>query len=213
MRSNYLNGVIYCQVERAAVSTVKGKTFDLHNNHLHILLATGSSLKQGKVGYHDIMRAASGNKVQLSQISNVKDSSKLLIRLHGSFMIFAWIGTTSIGIMLARYFKPSWKGKRLGGKDLWFVGHQFCMILTWALTVVAYIVIFVELDGWSFSYHAVLGTITTIFCFLQPIGAFFRPGPAHEKRPVFNWLHFLGGNVAHIFAGMFFLSRMFLVNL
>lgn len=120
VRSNYLNGVIYCQVERSAVSQVKGKTFDLHNHHFHILLATGSSLKQNKVGYHDIMKAASGNKVQLSQISNVKDGSKLLLRLHGVFMVTAWLGTTSIGIMLARYFKPSWKGKSLGGKDLWF---------------------------------------------------------------------------------------------
>jgi hypothetical protein len=198
LRTSYQNGVIYCQVERNAVSTVKGTTFDMHNHNLHILLATGSSLKENKVGYHDIMRAASGSPLKLSQVQNVKEGTKLLLRLHGVFMVTAWLGTTSIGIMLARYFKPSWKGKRLYGKDLWFAGHQICMILTWSLTVVAYILIFVELDGWNFSYHAVLGTITTIFCFIQPIGAFFRPGPAHQKRPVFNWLHFLGGNVAHI---------------
>lgn len=76
------------------------------------------------------------------------------------------------------------------------------MILTWSLTVIAYIIIFVEIGGWAenANIHAILGTITSVFCFIQPIGAFFRPGPTHEKRPVFNWLHFLGGNIAHIFS-------------
>lgn len=73
------------------------------------------------------------------------------------------------------------------------------MVLTWSLTMAAFILIFVELKAWSSERnpHAILGTVTTIVCFLQPIGAFFRPHPGTPRRPIFNWLHWLGGNVAH----------------
>lgn len=76
------------------------------------------------------------------------------------------------------------------------------MVLTWALTVTAFVLIFCELQAWSAESnpHAILGTITTAICFLQPIGAYFRPHPGTSKRPIFNWLHWLGGNVAHILA-------------
>lgn len=119
--SNYSNGVIYCKVERNAITVVSNQTFDLHNHNFHLLLAAGQSLKpDNRVGYHDIARDSTGEAFKLSQIRNVNGASKLMLRLHGVFMVTAWIGTASIGIMMARYFKPSWKGKRLYGKDLWF---------------------------------------------------------------------------------------------
>lgn len=85
------------------------------------------------------------------------------------------------------------------------------MILTWGLTIAAFVLIFVELGDWSAedNPHAILGTITTILCFLQPFGALFRPAPSSSKRPIFNWLHWLIGNVAHILASEFFLENNF----
>lgn len=82
------------------------------------------------------------------------------------------------------------------------------MICTWLLTMAAFILIFVELKGWSSEQnpHAILGTITTILCFIQPIGAAFRPHPGHKYRPLFNWGHWLGGNLAHILASRFILK-------
>lgn len=84
------------------------------------------------------------------------------------------------------------------------------MVLTWALTIAAFVLIFVELKAWSGENnpHAILGTVTTILCFLQPIGAYFRPHPGTPKRPIFNWLHWSMGNAAHIIA-----SKFLLVNL
>lgn len=78
-----------------------------------------------------------------------------------------------------------------------------CMVLTWSLTIAAFVIIFVQLGGWSSAQnpHAILGTITTIICFLQPIGALFRPAPNSRNRPYFNWGHWLGGNLAHILSG------------
>lgn len=76
------------------------------------------------------------------------------------------------------------------------------MVLTWTLTTAGFVLIFVELKAWSTEQnpHAILGIITTFLCFIQPIGAYFRPHPGTPKRPIFNWLHWLGGNVAHIIA-------------
>lgn len=85
------------------------------------------------------------------------------------------------------------------------------MFLTWALCITASVLIFIEIGGWSAedNPHAILGAITTIICFLQPIGALFRPGPTSSKRPIFNWLHWLGGNVAHICASKWILCLLF----
>lgn len=80
------------------------------------------------------------------------------------------------------------------------------MITTWALTIAGFVIIFVELRGWSAedNPHAILGTITTILCFIQPFMALFRPGPSDKNRPIFNWAHWLVGNVAHVMASMLY---------
>lgn len=45
LEKSYNDGVIYCKVERDAVSTVKGQKFDLLNDKFHLLLAAGSSVE------------------------------------------------------------------------------------------------------------------------------------------------------------------------
>ncbi|CRL00019.1 CLUMA_CG013306, isoform A [Clunio marinus] len=196
------NGMIYCQVERQPVTIINGIKFDLTKQNYFLLLASGSGIRPASVDYHDIVRLSSREALKLSEVTNVEGRSTLLLRLHGAFMITAWIGTASIGILLARYFKQTWVGSSLCGKDIWFAWHRICMILTWALTLAAFVIIFVEIKGWSSvdNPHAILGTITTVICFFQPIGAFFRPHPGSKKRPLFNWTHWLGGNLAHILA-------------
>lgn len=82
------------------------------------------------------------------------------------------------------------------------------MCLTWALTTAGFVLIFVELKAWSMTPHAYLGVVTTILCFIQPIGAYFRPHPGTPKRPIFNWLHWLGGNCAHILASKFIIIKL-----
>lgn len=80
------------------------------------------------------------------------------------------------------------------------------MVTTWSLTMAAFVIIFVQIKGWSGepNPHAILGTITTILCFIQPIGALFRPAPNSKNRPFFNWAHWLGGNLAHLLASEFY---------
>jgi len=77
------------------------------------------------------------------------------------------------------------------------------MVLVWLLTIAGFVLIFIELGGWTSDTqnpHAILGVVTTVLTFIQPIGAAMRPTPSSPKRPLFNWLHWLVGNSAHIIA-------------
>lgn len=202
LEKSYVDGVIHCKVERDAMSTVMERKFDMINEKYHLLLATGSQADSTHVSYHDIGRHVSRVPLALAEVGPVQGMSKLLLRLHGAFMLTAWIGTASLGILLARYFRQTWVGSQLCGKDQWFAWHRFLMVLTWVLTMAGFVIIFVEIGGWSQvdNPHAILGVVTTVLCFLQPIGAYFRPHPGTKRRPLFNWLHWLGGNLAHIVA-------------
>lgn len=79
------------------------------------------------------------------------------------------------------------------------------MMFTWSLTLTAFIMIFIDVDGWSKEElpHALLGTITTMICFLHPILASFRPTLDSPKRKYFNMGHAFGGSVAQILAREF----------
>lgn len=67
-------------------------------------------------------------KIFLYQADRIKDVSDRIYRLHGILMFSAWVGTTSMGIIFARYFKNQWSGKQVLGKDLWFVVRYFIYI-------------------------------------------------------------------------------------
>lgn len=202
INSNVIDGALYCKVLRDTKTTINDKEFDLVNTKYYLLIATGETLKDNGVGYHDFRRLASSSSRYLSDVTDVAGASPILLRLHGAFMIAAWIGTASLGTFIARYYRKTWVGKTICGKDLWFAWHRCFMVLTWALTTVAFILIFVELKAWSSENnpHAILGCIVTALCFAQPIAAFFRPHPGTPKRPIFNWIHWFGGNAAHIIA-------------
>lgn len=49
------------------------------------------------------------------------------------------------------------------------------MVSTWLLTMAAFIIILIEVGGWSGTGdnpHAIIGIVTIVLCFLQPIGKF-----------------------------------------
>lgn len=201
LNHSFINDVIYCKVRRDAKTLVNGLEFDLSNKKYYLLVAAGYSATGQGVGYHDVTYLPSGSLLSLADVSEVEGASRILIRIHGAFMLAAWIGAVSIGTLLARYYRKTWTDSSMCGKDVWFGWHRLLMMFTWALTIAAIVLIWVELGTWSNELpHAILGTITTILCFLQPIGAFFRPHPGASKRPLFNWMHWLGGNLAHIAA-------------
>lgn len=203
LNSSSIDGSIYCKFTRDPIHRIEGTLFDMTKNQYFLLLAAGSSLKENSVGFHDKVYTATAQSRLLADIGAFSTATKLYIRLHGAFMISAWIGAASLGIVLARYFKQTWIGSSLCSKDIWFAWHRTLMVLTWLLTMAGAILIFYDVGGWvsgPSQTHALLGIATTILCFVQPIGAALRPHPGSSKRPLFNWLHWLIGNAAHICA-------------
>lgn len=72
----------------------------------------------------------SARPVDFAEAGGVGARSATLIKLHGAFMVAAWLFSASLGILFARYFRLTWVGKQFMGKDLWFVvslplGHVF----------------------------------------------------------------------------------------
>ncbi|XP_017300331.1 putative ferric-chelate reductase 1 homolog [Diaphorina citri] len=203
LNSSSVDGSIYCKFTRDPVHRIEGTLFDMAKDQYFLLLASGSSLKDNSVGFHDQVFTSTAQQRLLADVGAFSTATKLYIRLHGAFMIAAWIGAASIGIVMARYYKQTWIGSSLCSKDIWFAWHRTLMFLTWLLTIAGAVLIFYDVGGWvsgPSQTHALVGVVTTVLCFIQPIAAALRPLPGSSKRPLFNWLHWLVGNVAHICA-------------
>ncbi|XP_059484956.1 putative ferric-chelate reductase 1 homolog [Neocloeon triangulifer] len=200
LESSYKDKQLYCRFTKPRISTIEGVEFDLDKPY-HLFVAAGTDLKGNRLGYHQSERDLTAEKISLTDIQEAKGASKILVHLHGAFMIAAWIGAASIGILLARYFKKTWVGSQLCAKDQWFAWHRVFMLFAWCLTLAGFVIIFIEIGGWSSADnpHAILGCITTGLAFIQPFMAALRPAPNAPRRPLFNWCHWLVGNLAHIF--------------
>ena len=64
-------------------------------------------------------------------------------------MVIAWLGTASLGMLLARYFKQTWVGRKVAGVDLWFAAHRNLMVLTVVCSVAGLVCVVVQLEGWT----------------------------------------------------------------
>ncbi|TRY72295.1 hypothetical protein TCAL_11262 [Tigriopus californicus] len=182
--------------------------FDLINSRQFLLLAAGSMSASGELlTYHSQNKLASAGSVALKSVEPVGSATTVLIRVHGVLMIIAWMASASCGMMLARYFKETWKGSQnCFDKDRWFVLHVSLMVVTLVCTLVGGTIIFSDrgFDPFRAAFlkeyqHPVVGAICIIFMIIQPIMAFFRPHPNEPSRPIFNWAHWFVGNAAYGF--------------
>lgn len=63
--SRFIDGRIYCQIQRETVSIVSNQIFDLENDKHHILLASGIALREDSVGPHYANRGVTQEKISL----------------------------------------------------------------------------------------------------------------------------------------------------
>ncbi|EFX80429.1 hypothetical protein DAPPUDRAFT_304120 [Daphnia pulex] len=199
--TTFSDGNLYCKFERTSQFVLGGKKLDA-SQKFFLLLARGPASNDG-IAYHGSEKTVSDRSLKLSETGAVGASKGTLVKLHGIFMVTAWMLAASCGLLLARYYKLTWVGQQIMGKDLWFVYHTILMMVTWTLTMIAFILIFSELGGWTSipakqNPHAVIGLITTLLAFIQPIMAYFRPHPDGPRRYIFNWAHWLVGKAAHV---------------
>ena len=89
-------------------------------------------------------------------------------------MIIAWVLCASIGIMMARYYKPMWVETKACGQKVWFQVHRGLMLATMFIAVIAFVLILIEKDGLYVlpaelpkKAHPIIGLIALICSFLN----------------------------------------------
>lgn len=203
--SSTVDGSIYCEVERHATVQVDKIEFDLTKSKFYLLLASGNQLRDGSIGFHDLIFTPTKYATLFVEgkgdiFSGIVPSKNLLF-LHALFMVLAWLLFSVIGITSAKFGKTQLQGYQLFGKDLWFVIHQGCMSTVWLLVISSVAIIWTDLGTWKTSAHSVVGIISSVLCVIHPIAAIARPSPTHENRPIFNFIHGSVGKFAQLFAG------------
>lgn len=206
---------------RCRFTVIPGFIPDFPEGFKHVLLSRGAASN----GYtqrhgHGVgeIPVATPDEVSLQDNSaNIGDYARYsLVKAHGILMILAWAFFGTTGLLWTKYYKTMWPNKRFFGERYWFVVHFNCMSMLVLLVVIAFIIIFVEVGGYSradylpYEAHPILGII--IFCciLLNPIIALLRPAEDHKCRPCVNWIHWFFGTVAwclaipNMFIGMDF---------
>ena len=122
-----------------------------------------------------------------------------LIKIHGTFMLIAWLFFANNGIFIARHSKDTFSN-RIKGTSIWFGIHQILMITTWILTMISIIIMFIghgfealNKDKIAENPHSLLGILAIILVFFQPLVAFFRPSKISPYRKWFNFIHSIIG--------------------
>ncbi|XP_071983070.1 putative ferric-chelate reductase 1 [Engystomops pustulosus] len=196
--ASYENGVLRCSfITNISISTQQRAS---GSSSYYVFLVNGPSSANGQIQQHT-RTLISTSKVDLSSfLTSATGVGTSRVALgHGALMLIAWMTTGTIGMIMARYMKSA-AAKPFFGKAAWFQVHFFLMILTVILTIIAFIMVFAEAGDWSGGPHPVLGCIVMILSFFQPIFAFFRPDPKHERRFIFNWGHRINAFVIKILA-------------
>ncbi|XP_067657590.1 putative ferric-chelate reductase 1 [Haliotis asinina] len=210
------NGVFECSFLRETGGTPDPNSFNLTQNY--ILFAAQGVANAGRFfkSKHGDLPIVSSVVIDL-QSNSVNGAITLefvLVKAHGSLMAVAWLLLSSVGMVIARYYKLMWPDKTVGGANIWFQVHRACMSGTLLLTIIAFVLIFVEVEGYteaeetSQKAHPILGIIVTALVVLNPLMALLRPGLRSERREIFNWAHYLVGKGAFILAAVTILFGM-----
>ncbi|XP_072024044.1 putative ferric-chelate reductase 1 isoform X2 [Amphiura filiformis] len=207
-----VDGRIECSFIRQAYLVDNDATyFDLReNNTYNIIMAKSDDLTgDGNVVYHGATKTGSPEQFSFTDFEDAVGGMEglPLQKSHGSLMVIAWVGFASVGIVMARFFKPMWPDTKICGVAVWFALHRTFMVMTFLCTVAAFIIIFIH-TGYYFTpdeglprfLHALFGTIVTFCVILNPVMALFRPHPGEPRRPIFNWAHWFVGTGGHTLA-------------
>ncbi|XP_072535059.1 putative ferric-chelate reductase 1 [Salminus brasiliensis] len=211
IRASIMDRVISCSfISQNPISTA---TTSGQNGSYFLLFAYGSTT-DGLIQFHGSNRFVSDSRVDVLNPQIVQHAQHPPIsKAHGSLMLIAWMTTSSLGMITARYLKAVTKGKGCCGKDFWFLTHASLMSFTVVATAIAFILEFAHIRGWRRGAHPILGCLVMILSLIQPIAAAFRCAPQHKWRFIFNWLHSVMAlvikvlAVAAIFTGLSFFDQ------
>ncbi|XP_028358992.1 ferric-chelate reductase 1 [Phyllostomus discolor] len=195
------DGVMQCSFRRNVTLPGVGNRFDLNASY-YIFLASGAA-EEGQIYRHSQQPLITYEKYDVTGHPEDVGGSHcpLLLKAHGALMLVAWVAAVSIGVIVARFFKPV-LSHPVFGDAAWFQVHRALMLTTCVLTGIAFVLPFVYRGGWSrrAGCHPYLGCTVMTMAVLQPVLAGFRP-PLHDpRRHLFNWTHWGIGTAARIIA-------------
>ncbi|XP_060073504.1 putative ferric-chelate reductase 1 homolog [Ylistrum balloti] len=217
----FLNGRLRCRFEKVPHPDTKDYPM---SGYSHLLMSRGVA-ESGEAAPHRFgvgeIPLSSADEITLSSTANIGDYARYsLVKGHGILMILAWCFFGTTGMLLIKYYQTMWPNKRFFSHRYWFIGHINCMAWLLLLVIIAIILIFVEVDGYSkadylpYKAHPILGIIIFVCVILCFIIALIRPDEDNRCRPVFNWFYWLFGTVAwclaipNMFIGMDFGKSM-----
>ncbi|XP_045189026.2 putative ferric-chelate reductase 1 isoform X2 [Mercenaria mercenaria] len=210
--TSYSNGLLTCNFKRKKTFTLaagrkkraatSSSTYFDMNSDWYLLYAYGTN-SGGTIGKHTSAPLVSTVTADFQSVEDISATAikRPLIKAHGILMVFAWVLFSTLGIFTARLYKTAWpeQVEWMGAKP-WFVIHRVCMISGLVLTLISFIMIFVdvgkyvEITGSTFKKsHPVLGIIVMCLVVINPVMAIFRPKPGTSKRIIFRVAHTLVG--------------------
>jgi len=197
------DGYIYCKFSRPK-SSHNSLITDLNKPHF-IYVERGSP---GELINEKINKNFQSSEAKINFASSIyvpTSSRSWLVKVHAILGIIAWIFLGSIGILLARYYKPMWPNHVMASFRVWFSFHRPIMIFVTLLTLLSFLFALIELE-WEWSVdgneltHMILGLIVIVCSLINPLLGFFRPKPDRCGRCLFFWFHWLVGNIAYCLA-------------
>ncbi|NXG19633.1 FRRS1 reductase, partial [Grallaria varia] len=198
-----VDGVLQCSFRRSIRLPAYKERFNLDAIY-YIFLADGEAGEGGLIYKHHRQPLITDGPYNVTGPPQDIGGSRSprLIRAHGALMFVAWITTVSIGVLVARFFKPVWAHLLLFGKEMWFQVHRMLMLTTVTLTSISFVLPFIYRGGWSqqAGFHPYLGCAVMVLTISQPLMAGFRPSRHASRRQLFNWFHWSTGTTARILA-------------
>ena len=76
--------------------TIQGKLYDFSYKY-YLLLARGPTDSKNLVQYHTGGRGVSSQPVDLTKFNHVSGSKNIIVKIHASFMVLAWIFCANLG--------------------------------------------------------------------------------------------------------------------
>ncbi|KFP82902.1 Ferric-chelate reductase 1 [Apaloderma vittatum] len=197
------DGILQCSFRRSIHLPAHKGRFNLNASY-YIFLADGETSQGGRMYKHSRQPLVTNGMYNVAGLPQDIGGSRSprLIKAHGALMFVAWITTVSIGVIVARFFKPLWSHSFLFGKEMWFQVHRMLMLTTVMLTSISFVLPFIYRGGWSqqAGFHPYLGSTVMALTIFQALMAGFRPSRHAPRRQLFNWFHWSTGTIARILA-------------
>ncbi|XP_070495910.1 putative ferric-chelate reductase 1 homolog isoform X2 [Chironomus tepperi] len=192
------NHHLYCNIEYDNASNSSHVKFSYKRRFF--MISTGTDLDENSLKYVEFSRV-SLSQMSLSEHKSFTKPSRVLLQLHGSIMIIAWLGCCALSTLFPMHYKKCFRTRSIFGKDVWFGMHMILNISTVVLWIIAFAIILYDRGGFvAPNPHWIFAIVAMLFSIGQFIYGYLRPRPLTTAREYFKLFHWFGANMTLMFA-------------